>query len=101
MQNNLINEQLKTWEVNVEYAEPFAISESWDMTEAYIARRELDNNHHLLIEEQRQKLKEIDQKALEVYYRNLNNPNKNITQLIFESIVEDYILGRKDDKNRD
>lgn len=93
-----IDELIRAWETNIEYLEPFSESDEYELTNASIAREALYKNYDLLTEQQKKKLKEIDQKALEIYYRNVNNQNKNMTQLIFESIVEDYILDK--DRNR-
>lgn len=70
------------------------------MTEASMARKWLKENIDKL-QEQKEKLSEIDRKALKIYHRNLNNPDKNITQIIFEYIIENYVKDTKDDKNRD
>lgn len=88
---------LRVWDAEVEYYEPDHDDGGWDMTNTATAREELEEYKHLLTEEQKKKLEEIDKRALELYYKYLDKKKKTLTQGIFEQIVEEFIL----DKNRD
>lgn len=88
-----VDEMLRQWEIEIEFIEPF--DNFHETINLDIVRSYLHENYHLLTEEQKKKLQEIDKKALEIYYRNLNNYNKTLTQLIYEDIVQEYILGEK------
>lgn len=88
---------LRVWDAEVEYYEPDDHYGDWDMTNTATAREELEEYKHLLTEEQKKKLEEIDRRALGLYYKHLDKKKKTLTQSIFEQIVEEFVL----DKNRD
>lgn len=85
---------LRVWDAEVEYYDPDNQYGDWDMTNSGLAREELEEYKHLLTEEQRKKLEEIDKKALELYYKYLDKKEKTLTQAFFEQIVEEFILGQ-------
>ncbi|MCX7759921.1 MAG: hypothetical protein N2Z81_01930 [Hydrogenothermaceae bacterium] len=77
---------LRIWDAEVKYYYPDNEYGDWDMTNTALAREELEEYKHLLTEEQKKKLEEIDRRALELYYKYLDKKRKHLPKVYLNKL---------------